>query len=204
MAGSTVKIAGKDVIATWKVIVAAFAAPALYGVYALVYLVYLMRRRPQLPSMSKLKRACLVWAIQPVWHYLLMRLGDTGLDIYKSIKPLFLAIRNPEAGQILRSIRQDLSQDITKFINEHVPELGIERSSNDSSSSDENSLEVSRSNCPSNLIDLTEPVNQQSDESLLEESMLTNTTDEMPESYLVSSRDENFLDYSSSDSKYER
>lgn len=83
LAGSSVKIAGKDVLATWKVIVAAFAAPALYGVYALFYLVYLTKRRPSLSLRSKLSKASLVWAIQPILHYLLMRLGDTGLDIYK-------------------------------------------------------------------------------------------------------------------------
>lgn len=208
MAGSSVKIAGKDVLATWKVIVAAFAAPALYGAYALVYLIYLVKRRPQLSLQKKLTRACLVWAIQPVLHYLLMRLGDTGSDIYKSIKPLFLAIRNPEAGQILRSIRQDLSKDITKFINEHAPELGFDggSSSNSSgrSSGNTSSAELSPNNSQSNLLVLTETVNQQSNGSLLAESMLTNTTDETPESFAVSSRDESFLDYSSSsDSRYQ-
>lgn len=83
LAGSSVKIAGKDVLATWKVIVAAFAAPALYGIYSLFYLVYLMKRKTTLPLKVKLTRAGLVWAIQPILHYLLMRLGDTGLDIYK-------------------------------------------------------------------------------------------------------------------------
>lgn len=83
LAGSSVKIAGKDVLATWKVIVAAFAAPTLYGLYALAYLVFLMKLRPALSLKAKLTRASLVWAIQPVLHYLLMRLGDSGLDIYK-------------------------------------------------------------------------------------------------------------------------
>lgn len=83
LAGSSVKIAGKDVLATWKVIVAAFAAPALYGVYVLFYLAYLLKRKPNLSLKAKLTRAGLVWAIQPILHYLLMRLGDTGLDIYK-------------------------------------------------------------------------------------------------------------------------
>lgn len=152
LAGSSVKIAGKDVLATWKVIVAAFAAPALYGVYALVYLVYLVKRRPNLSLQSKLKRASFVWAIQPILHYLLMRLGDTGLDIYKSIKPLFLAIRNPEAGEIIRSIRKDLSQDITKFINEHAPELDLEYIKSGSNSGVSSSVELSRSNSQTQLV----------------------------------------------------
>lgn len=82
MAGSSMKIAGKDVLATWKVIVAAFAAPALYAVYALIYLIYISKRST-LSLQSKLYKASLAWAIQPILHYLLMKLGDTGLDIYK-------------------------------------------------------------------------------------------------------------------------
>ncbi|GAA5796671.1 hypothetical protein HPULCUR_002046 [Helicostylum pulchrum] len=185
LAGSSVKIAGKDVLATWKVIVAAFAAPALYGFYAFIYLVYLVKRRPTLSHKAKLFRASIVWAIQPVLHYFLMRLGDTGLDIYKSIRPLFLAIRNPEAGGIIRAMRKDLSQDISQFINEHAPELDLDYKS--SSGSNSSSI-LSRRNSITHLV-LTEDdddvINPQSDDdhSLLSASV---TTDDMPESYLVS------------------
>lgn len=78
-----VKIKAKDVLATWKIIVAAFAAPALYGLYSLLYFVYLIKRRPSMTLRSKTMRACALWAIQPILHYFMMRLGDTGLDIYK-------------------------------------------------------------------------------------------------------------------------
>ncbi|KAI8890293.1 hypothetical protein K501DRAFT_237319 [Backusella circina FSU 941] len=126
LAGSSVKITGKDVLASWKVMVASVGAPALYGFYALIYLLYLVKRRPNLSPLSKLTRAGCAWAIQPILSYLLMRLGDTGLDIYKSIKPLFLVIRNPEAGGILRSMRKELSRDITDFINTHAPNFNNE------------------------------------------------------------------------------
>ncbi|KAI9249686.1 hypothetical protein BDA99DRAFT_215572 [Phascolomyces articulosus] len=114
-----VKIAGKDVLATWKIIVAGIAAPMLYGFYAAIYFGYLLKRKPELTLQTKMIRACMVWAIQPILHYILMRLGDSGIDIYKSIKPLFLAVRNPEVGQILRVMRNDLSRDITSFVHEH-------------------------------------------------------------------------------------
>lgn len=51
---------------------------------------------------------------------------------------MFLAIRNPEAGEIIRQIRKDLAKDITDFINQHAPELGLEGTSTD----EENSREV--------------------------------------------------------------
>ncbi|KAG0178096.1 hypothetical protein DFQ29_003941 [Apophysomyces sp. BC1021] len=123
LAGSMVKIAAKDVLATWKIIVAGFAAPALYGVYALLYFGYLAKHRATLSVKAKLTRTFAIWAIQPILHYILMRLGDSGMDIYRSIKPLFLSVRNPEAGKILRSMRADLSADITDFVNEHAPAL---------------------------------------------------------------------------------
>ncbi|KAF7724576.1 hypothetical protein EC973_000884 [Apophysomyces ossiformis] len=83
LAGSIVKIAAKDVLATWKIIVAAFAAPTLYGIYALLYFVYLNKCRATLSLKEKMVRTGVIWAIQPILHYILMRLGDTGLDIYR-------------------------------------------------------------------------------------------------------------------------
>ncbi|KAI8977101.1 hypothetical protein BDF20DRAFT_872925 [Mycotypha africana] len=135
LAGSSVKIAGKDVLATWKVIVTIFAAPMLYGLYGLFYLIYLHRRKPLLSTRAKLFRSMLLWVIQPIVYYFVMRLSDTGMDIYRSIKPLFLALRNPEASKILLSIRQELSKDLNLFINEHAPELELPSHAGNSSPS---------------------------------------------------------------------
>lgn len=115
-----------------------------------------------------------------------------------------MAIRNPEAGEIIRSMRKDLSRDITEFINLHAPELGIDGNSTATSStsssnnhSSANSVQVSRSNSDANLQDQRNSESSSST-SFLEASIST-TTDDMPESYLVSSRDESFLEYSSTD-----
>ncbi|CAO3607600.1 unnamed protein product [Cunninghamella blakesleeana] len=139
LAGSMVKIKGNDVLATWKIIVASFAAPALYGFYSALYFLFLLKRRPYMTFKSKVVRACISWVIQPILHYILIRLGDTGLDIYKSIKPLFLAIRNPEVGTLLRAMRKDLSYNITEFVNEHadiiLPDDEKQSSNNDDYSS---------------------------------------------------------------------
>ncbi|KAI8388144.1 uncharacterized protein BYT42DRAFT_492044, partial [Radiomyces spectabilis] len=120
LAGSMVKIAAKDVIATWKIIVAAFAAPMLYAAYTAIYIAYLIKHRPTMSTRSKMIRAAISWIMQPLMHYVLMRLGDSGRDIYKSIKPLFLAIRNPECGKLLQAFRSELSRDITEFVNENA------------------------------------------------------------------------------------
>lgn len=56
---------------------------------------------------------------------------------FRSIKPLFLAIRNPEAGEVVRQMRTDLSKDIIEFINHHAPELNLEEHSDTESSSND-------------------------------------------------------------------
>lgn len=104
-------------------------------------------------------------------------------------------------------MRKDLSSDITEFINQHAPELGIDGSSSRTSSvasstttsssnnSNVNSVEVSRSNSDANL----DQRNSESSSTSFLEASISTTTDDMPESYLVSSRDESFLEYSSTD-----
>lgn len=37
----------------------------------------------------------------------------------RSIKPLFLAVRNPDVGKLLKTMRKDLSKDVTAFVHEH-------------------------------------------------------------------------------------
>lgn len=118
-----------------------------------------------------------------------------------------MAIRNPEAGEIIRSMRKDLSRDITAFINLHAPELGIDGNSSTTSSasssshsSNASSVEVSRTNSDTNI---DQRNSESSSTSFLEASISTTADD----SYLLSSRDESFLEYSSTDelneSKYQ-
>lgn len=80
---------------------------------------------------------------------------------------MFLAIRNPEAGGIIRAMRKDLSQDISQFINEHAPELDLDYKS--SSGSNSSSI-LSRRNSITHLV-LTEDdddvINPQSGKSFL-------------------------------------
>lgn len=83
LAESSVKITGKDVVATWKIIVACFAAPALYAGYSLLYFVYLSRRYPTMSRRRRTIKAIISWAIQPILHYSLMRCGETGIATYR-------------------------------------------------------------------------------------------------------------------------
>ncbi|KAH8548115.1 hypothetical protein BGW37DRAFT_431484 [Umbelopsis sp. PMI_123] len=116
LAGSSVKILGKDVVATWKIIVACFATPTLYAAYSLLYFVYLGRQYLAMSRRRRTIKALISWAIQPILHYTLMRCGETGIATYRSIKPLFLAITDPNASKRIKDMRAGLSKSITEFV----------------------------------------------------------------------------------------
>lgn len=70
-----------------------------------------------------------------------------------------MAIRNPEAGEIIRTMRKSLSEDITEFINEHAPELDLDYKSGCNSglsSALSSGIELSREDSKTNLLVLSE------------------------------------------------
>lgn len=84
-----------------------------------------------------------------------------------------MAIRNPEAGEIIRTMRKSLSEDITEFINEHAPELDLDYKSGCSSgmsSALSSGIQLSRDDSKTNLLALSESdnvINYQSGKALL-------------------------------------
>lgn len=120
LAGSSVKIAARDVLATWKVLVAMVFGPAIYGFYTCLLFGYLYKN-----TSYDLKACTLIslagYIAQPFIHYIGVRSVETGMDIYKSLKPLLIAVTDPSAGAQLRAMRDRLSDDITAFVNENGP-----------------------------------------------------------------------------------
>ncbi|RCI06909.1 hypothetical protein CU098_012907 [Rhizopus stolonifer] len=108
--GSTVKVAGRDVLATWKLLVGLVLLPTLYAFYSLIFKWKLM-----LPLAT--------WALLPFASYASLRFGEIGLDIFKSIQPTFLALLDPQAAETLRQNREKLSSNITELINEYGPKV---------------------------------------------------------------------------------
>lgn len=128
LAGSTVKIQGKDVMATWKVLVSMALAPTLYHFYSIVVTFKAYQDR--------------IWGIVPEWAPLwlvyissfvamiaitfgALRFGEVGMDILKSLRPLVLClIPTSEYGIYqLRERRAKLSQRVTELINTLGPEM---------------------------------------------------------------------------------
>lgn len=121
---STVKIQANDVIATWKVLVAMGLAPLLYTFYALVatYLEYKYRLLPFLPLYVV---TVFMYVLFPTVTYAALLIGETGMDIFKSLRPLALALspRHTNTLTTLREQRRNLVLQVTETVNMLGPEL---------------------------------------------------------------------------------
>ncbi len=128
LAASSVKIRGNDVMATWKILVAAGLAPLLYTVYTIliVYWTRYNRINGYIPEYVP------IWYIV-IWTYALsiamtfaaLRIGEIGLDVVKSLRPLLLCLSPSSASTLakLRQQREDLSQKVTTLVNTLGPDL---------------------------------------------------------------------------------
>jgi glycerol-3-phosphate O-acyltransferase/dihydroxyacetone phosphate acyltransferase len=128
LAGSSVKVQGKDVMATWKLLVAMAFAPVLYNFYTCVtaYKVYQDRLGGRVPEWVPIWAVFLAgWIFFPAITFAALRFGEVGMDILKSLRPLALCI-NPSSsysiGQ-LRERRAELSAQVTSLINTLGPEM---------------------------------------------------------------------------------
>lgn len=81
LAGSTVKISGRDVLATWKLLVGLVLIPTLYGIYTLIVFGLCLQR--DWPWKVKIGLPLATWNMLPFISYASMRFGENGMDVYK-------------------------------------------------------------------------------------------------------------------------
>lgn len=128
LAASTVKIQGRDVMATWKLLVSMALAPVLYTWYTaiLTYWNYTNRINGIMPEDLPL------WTIIafgyiffPAITFMALRFGETGMDIAKSLRPLVLSLGPTSSNTMvrLREQRNRLVEQVTEVINDLGPEL---------------------------------------------------------------------------------
>lgn len=128
LAASTVKLQGRDVMATWKLLVALAIAPAVYAFYTatFTYWTYVNRIHGWVPNWVP------HWLIVPIGMVLFptitfaaLRIGEVGMDILKSLRPLVLSLNPSSANSLvkLRERRAALAQHVTDAINTLGPEL---------------------------------------------------------------------------------
>lgn len=128
LAASTVKLQGRDVMATWKLLVAMAFAPMLYAFYTtlLTYWTYRNRVQGYMPEWVPLWVVVIFGVIFfPSITFAALRFGETGMDIVKSLRPLVLSLNPTSANTLvkLRKKREKLSTDVTEIINTLGPEM---------------------------------------------------------------------------------
>jgi len=128
LAASSVKIKAKDVVATWKILVALALAPALYTLYNIILAVWTYKTRigGLIPEWVPLWSVFLFgYIFFPTITFAALRFGEVGMDIVKSIRPLVLYL-DPKSGNTmvrLRLQRAQLAEQVTEVINELGPEV---------------------------------------------------------------------------------
>ncbi|MBE3109911.1 MAG: 1-acyl-sn-glycerol-3-phosphate acyltransferase, partial [Acidobacteria bacterium] len=128
LAGSTVKIQGKDVMATWKLLVAIALAPTLYHFYSVLVTAktYQDRFFGVVPLWAPLWLVyVLSFAAMIAITFAALRFGEVGMDIFKSLRPLVCCLLPMSDFTIhtLREQRAELSERVTDLINTLGPEM---------------------------------------------------------------------------------
>lgn len=126
LASSVVKIKARDVLGTWKILVALGLAPMLYIFWALIATTTLRWYFPLL--VVRFSRAFL-FGVMYLWMvlttYASLWTGEIGIDVYKSVKPLMLSVlsHSKDVDQIedLKETRRELSHKVTQFCDRYGP-----------------------------------------------------------------------------------
>ena len=75
------KIAGKDVLATWKVLISLGMGPVLYISYA--FLATIIAVKAELPLLWILWTPILTLCVLPAMSYAALKFGEAGMDVLK-------------------------------------------------------------------------------------------------------------------------
>lgn len=142
LAASTVKLQGRDVMATWKLLVALGIAPLVYVYYGVILTgwtyynridgYYTNRVYPWMVATRYIPDWMPLWMVYIISFALCimvtfaaLRIGEVGMDILKSLPPLFVAL-NPRSSNTfaqLRERRKKLAEQVTTLINTLGPEV---------------------------------------------------------------------------------
>lgn len=81
LASSSVKIAGRDVLATWKFLVGLVLLPTLYGFYTLIVLWICFKSN--MDWFQTILYPLITWTMLPFVSYASMRFAENGVDVFK-------------------------------------------------------------------------------------------------------------------------
>ncbi|KAJ7774791.1 glycerol-3-phosphate O-acyltransferase [Mycena metata] len=123
LAASTVKIAGRDVLATWKILIALAVSPILYILYACIATIILVRAGASMKW--KVLTPFLVLFGVPVMSHAALKFGEAGRDVLFSIRPLLVALFPGQQRSLdkLKVMREQLANEVAEIINTFGPKL---------------------------------------------------------------------------------
>lgn len=81
LAASVVKVAGRDVLATWKILISMGVAPVLYTFYALLATIIAVKANAHI--LLQLWTPFLVICALPFMNYAALKFGEAGMDVLK-------------------------------------------------------------------------------------------------------------------------
>ncbi|OKL63290.1 hypothetical protein UA08_01718 [Talaromyces atroroseus] len=142
LANSSVKMDGRDVVGSWKILVTMGLAPTLYTWYTVVVTYWLhycrhdghysslvpwwMNARVYVPDSVPLRVfAIFFFGLMIAVSFAGLRIGEIGMDIFKSLPPLFIAL-NPSSSSALiklRNQRRALVAQVVNVINTFGPQI---------------------------------------------------------------------------------
>jgi len=123
LAASTVKVAGRDVLGSWKVLISLGAAPLLYGLYAFIATAVMIRAGA--PLKYRLWTPFIVVSALPFIGYAALKFGEAGMDVLKSLRPLIVSLAPGQARTLsrLKVMREELASELAASINEFGPKM---------------------------------------------------------------------------------
>ncbi|CDO70806.1 hypothetical protein BN946_scf184798.g122 [Trametes cinnabarina] len=123
LAASEVKIAGRDVLATWKILVALGVTPVLYSFYAMLATIVAIKAGA--PFKYRLWTPFIVLTVLPFVGYAALKFGEAGMDVLKSLRPLVIALIPGQQRSLdkLKRMREDVANELAEVINEFGPKL---------------------------------------------------------------------------------
>ncbi|GJE95109.1 glycerol-3-phosphate O-acyltransferase [Phanerochaete sordida] len=123
LAASVVKVQGRDVLATWKVLISLGLTPVVYGFYA--FLAAVVMYRAGAPMSWIIWTPMAVLAALPFIAYAALKFGEAGMDVLKSLRPLVLALAPGQQKYLdnIKAMRIRLSNELSEVINEYGPKV---------------------------------------------------------------------------------
>lgn len=125
LAGSVVKIKAKDVISTWKIIVALVLAPTLYIFWAIIACWFLRSASETVREVPLVILFIAMYLWMVLTTYASLRTGESCVDTYKSLKPLFYSMLSHHLDVVqiekLKNTRRKLAHEVMEFCEKYGP-----------------------------------------------------------------------------------